>query len=250
MRKIQPIVIVAVLLAAACAGCSAGSNTSGNGAAAGSGNASSSIKSESSSAAEKVMQPLKIVKCTYKTGHIAYPRVSGIPSRTIGRRINNELRQFAEKTYHQQAALLARYQKDRQEADNLPAYSLDLSYSVKYNDRGKLSILATAYEYEGGAHGTPLLTSFNYRINQSAKNVRLEDNFASEAHFQAADRYVAAYTRSHLQNYPFAQDNHDLTIAGHPFYWTIGGLYVVFGPYELGPYSDGTKTVFVPARFF
>ena len=151
-------------------------------------------------------------------------------------------------------------------------YELSLSYQLLNDTPQMVVVAADGSSYTGGAHGQPLVARFVW-LPQSQKLLTVHEllptaqgmialgNYAREqlhtalslrveaddlppieraALIKSADRMIDAGTQPDADN--FGQFQPLLARTGR-----IAALRFVFPPYQVGPYSDGTQSVDVPA---
>ncbi|MFT4249704.1 MAG: hypothetical protein QM581_16990 [Pseudomonas sp.] len=152
-------------------------------------------------------------------------------------------------------------------------YELSLSFQTLVDTPALVAVAADGGRYTGGAHGEPLVARFvwlkgprkpltaetlipdernwagigNYvaaRLHEAALTRAQADRLTPEEQaslLSSADRMIAAGTTAKAAN--FSQFQPLVDGAGR-----ITALRFVFPPYQVGPYSDGTRTVDVPAK--
>ena len=152
-------------------------------------------------------------------------------------------------------------------------YDLALSFTELLDSPVLVAIAADGSSYTGGAHGAPLIARFVWLPQQQrmlsaaelipdAKGWQVVSEFVREQLHTAlsqridADEMPPADRAEMLENAggmidagtepkaaSFAQFEPMLAADGR-----LAGLRFVFAPYQVGPYSDGTQTVEVPAE--
>ncbi len=151
-------------------------------------------------------------------------------------------------------------------------YELSLSFTQVASTPQLVAIAADGSSYTGGAHGNPLLARFVWLAKQNKLLTAAElipdpkswqgisDRVREQLHaalsqrvdadglsptdraevVKNASRMIDEGTGPEVAN--FTQFEPVLSADGH-----IAALRFVFAPYQVGPYSDGTQTVEVPA---
>lgn len=151
-------------------------------------------------------------------------------------------------------------------------YELSLSFDTLLDTPSLVAVAADGSRYTGGAHGEPLVARFVWlkqaqrpltaealipdarnwapvsryvaaRLHEAALARSQGDRLAPEEQaslLQSSDRMIAEGTAAKAAN--FAQFQPLVDARGQ-----IAALRFVFPPYQVGPYSDGTQTVDVPA---
>jgi hypothetical protein len=121
----------------------------------------------------------------------------------------------------------------------LPAYDYRIDFEVTYNRDNLLSLNTTQYFYMGGAHGEPLLLSYNVDL-RSGKTLALTDLFddARTAKVILALGVYESIKADPEKYFPDAADS-----AGVPddqqFYLQDGQVVLHYGIYELAPFAAG-----------
>jgi hypothetical protein len=173
--------------------------------------------------------------------------------------------------------------KDFLDASNAPDrvagtdYTLDLNFAVARRTADFVSVTASGSSFIGGAHGMPILASFNLDI-ADGKLKTLSDLFADaqtglqavsvECRRQLEGRYEAKLRADPGSMTPAQQDSNIQSMkrwiekgtqpaAGNFDVFLIDGLdtraigvTVIFPPYQVAAYADGPQQVEVPAKVF
>lgn len=179
-----------------------------------------------------------------------------------------ELKQYAEAA----RAELEQALPQRKSSPGAPLYDLTLSFTELHSGPDLIAIAADGSRFTGGAHGEPLIARWvwlpreNRRLTAAelvpsprswetiARNVREQlytalsqrldaDGLAPEERanmLRTAGKMIDEGTRPDPRH--FSTFEPVMTPAGK-----IAALRFVFPPYQVGPYSDGTQTVDVPA---
>ncbi|HZH44316.1 MAG TPA: DUF3298 domain-containing protein [Lysobacter sp.] len=162
--------------------------------------------------------------------------------------------------------------KQRQGAPGTPPYDLSLSFAEIYAAPDLVAYGADGSIYTGGAHGAPLIARFVW-LPKENRLLRSADLIAGPQGWQAISDYVreqlstaisqrvdadalgAAEREEVLRNaLRMIEDGTEPSAEDFALFepmptadGKLGGLRFVFPPYQVGPYSDGTQTVEVPA---
>ena len=199
--------------------------------------------------------PAKITKQNYKNlSDITYPQISGL-KKTAQDKINKVLKAHAKKSYASYLETQQREkeaQKDVKQCKEFPyscQYEYTLTYQVKYNQDGKLSILVYDYTYEGGAHGLAAVTSYNFTIS-SGSQVKINNILTSSNKYQKVQKYAYTYMKKHPEIFYVTKQSEVPVHKNSQFYYTSDGIYLIFQSYEVGPYSSGHPTVKVPSSVY
>ncbi|MBS0570396.1 MAG: DUF3298 domain-containing protein [Proteobacteria bacterium] len=158
-----------------------------------------------------------------------------------------------------------------------PDFNLTLTFAVARHTADFVSATASGSSFTGGAHGMPILASFNLDLT-SGKIVQLPDLFAApDAGLQAiaaeCQRQLDGRFDAQLRNDPGTMTPAQLAAATQarrvwidkgtapiPANFTTFlidgldapaiGIAVIFPPYQVAPYVDGPQQVEVPAKVF
>lgn len=186
---------------------------------------------------------------------LKYPQVSGLTSKSAQKKINASLLGAAKKSY--KAYLEVKKQEKEAKGDknckDFPSschYEYQSLYKVKYNTSGKLSILYTDYQYTGGAHGISAVTSYNYSLS-SGKQYKISDILKTKSNFAKVQKYAYKYFSSQEPYSYFVNKVSDVPVNKNTqFYFTKGGIYLIFQEYEVGPYAAGNPTIKIPSSLY
>lgn len=204
----------------------------------------------------KISKPaVKVTKHKYKKiSDLTYPQVKGLRSKSAEKKINSTLLNHTKESYKDYVSV----QKDKKElqkedfCEGNPYYcnlEYHLFYKVKYNQGNKLSILYTDYYYEGGVHGLHYVSSYNFNL-KNGKRVKLNDILNSKTKRSKVKKYAYNYMKKNQQTF-FDIELKDVVINNNTqFYYTDGGIYLIFQIYEVAPYSSGNPTVKIPASVY
>lgn len=151
-------------------------------------------------------------------------------------------------------------------------YELSLAFQQVLDTPSIVAVAADGSRYTGGAHGEPLVARFVWlpahnEMLTAQKLVATRDGWASVGQYIAAQLHDAARQRTEADKLPppdaeallknadkmiaegtaaeagnFEQFVPLLDAAGK-----IAAVRFIFPPYQVGPYSDGTQSVDVPA---
>jgi hypothetical protein len=160
------------------------------------------------------------------------------------------------------------------ESLNAPPYALDLEFNVSRRTADFVSVLANGSADMGGAHPAPIIASFNLHTDDG-KLIGLADLFSepgaalnaisAEARRQLEGRYEAKLRDSlPAKDQPsglktmheWVWRGTEPTAANFSVFFVDGleakaiGLTLIFPPYQVASYADGTQQVEVPAKVF
>ncbi len=128
-------------------------------------------------------------------------------------------------------------------------YSVTLTYKVMRNDPRIFSVLFQGDVFTGGAHGLPVVQSFNLRLPEG-RELALGDLVAGPPALERISRLARAELTRRLSKDGATQFIQDGT-APKPesfavFAWLPDALVVEFPPYQVAPYVYGTQSVTIP----
>ena len=204
-----------------------------------------------------------VIGITYPQSATKYPKLA------------TELKAYAESARAQLLAAAAERQQREpagEGSEGATLYDLSLTFTEVLDSPELVAYAAEGSMYTGGAHGMPLLAHFVWlpqkdrrltaealvpqedgwqdiaahvreqlrtALSQRADGAALSPAQRSEM-LGNASRMIDAGTEADVEN--FRQFEPVVDGAGH-----VTGLRFVFAPYQVGPYSDGTQAVEVPA---
>lgn len=200
--------------------------------------------------------PGYVVGITYATQAAKYPGLA------------RELKRYADDA----RAELIDAASGRTAKDNPSPYELSLTFDDVVDSPDLMAVSADGSSYTGGAHAAPLIARFVWLPKQN-KLLTAQELVPDKAGWAAVSQYVREQLHSALSQ---RIDADDLAPAVRAEQIETGGrmiddgtgadpanfamfepvrgadgkisaLKFVFAPYEVGPYSDGTQTVEVPA---
>jgi hypothetical protein len=151
-------------------------------------------------------------------------------------------------------------------------YELSLAFETVVDTPSVVAVAADGSRYTGGAHGEPLVARFVWLPQQQApltadKLIPSPQGWTAVGQYVAARLHEAAAQRSEADKLPPEDaaellknadkmiadgtngqaSNFDQFVPVMDGAGKISALRFVFAPYQVGPYSDGTQTVDVPA---
>lgn len=195
---------------------------------------------------------------------ITYP---GLASKYPG--LADELRRYA----MQARAGVVEAATRRSAAPGTPLYDLTLTFTGLVDSPALVAVAADGSRYTGGAHSEPLVARFVWlpqenRLLTAAELVPGAAGWKAVAANVREQLYTALSQRVDADALPPAERAALMKSAGGMIeqgtapdakhfsmfepvmtpQGTIGALRFVFPPYQVGPYSDGTQTVEVPAH--
>ncbi|RDZ28269.1 DUF3298 and DUF4163 domain-containing protein [Lysobacter silvisoli] len=160
----------------------------------------------------------------------------------------------------------------RKKGEGSAPYDLSLNFTEVLDSPGLVAVAAEGSSYTGGAHGAPLIARFVW-LPQQNKMLTATELVPDKQGWTAISRYVREQLHSALSQRVDADELEpaeraevvesagrmiDDGTGADPANFALfepvvapdgkmTALRFVFAPYEVGPYSDGTQTVEVPA---
>jgi hypothetical protein len=188
----------------------------------------------------------KWVEHTYKNKKfLRYPQITGLSSKTAEKKINEALLKHIQGSYKTYLEVMKEGKADH--STHFP-YQYDVSYKVKYATSNQLSLLFNDYQYTGGAHGITAVTSYNFNAN-TGKQYRLTDIVKTKSKVLKVQKY--AYKALHKLYPDFVQKVSDVPVNKNTqFYFTKGGIYLLFQEYDVAPYAAGNPVVKIPESLY
>lgn len=200
--------------------------------------------------------PNYVVGITYDTQAAKYPGLA------------KELKTYAD----QARAELIESANGRTAKENPSPYELSLTFNDILDTPDLVAVSADGSSYTGGAHAAPLIARFVWLPKQN-KQLKAAELVPQKQGWDAISRYVREQLHSALSQRIDADDlapavraeqietggrmiddGTEADPANFAMFEPVkaadgklSGLKFVFAPYEVGPYSDGTQTVEVPA---
>ncbi len=125
-------------------------------------------------------------------------------------------------------------------------YSAHVNYRVTRNDGRLISIVASLYQYTGGAHGLTYYEPFTLDV-KTGKLLQLGDLFAPEVNYKAT---IAQEVQRQISENPENYFSPRLEQGWEPdqrrFYLTDEGIVIFFDLYEIAPYVAGIPEFLIP----
>lgn len=200
--------------------------------------------------------PDYIIGISYQTPAAKYPGLAA------------ELKRYADAA----RADLIEAAQARKKGEGSAPYDLSLNFTEVLDSPTLVAVAAEGSSYTGGAHGSPLIARFVW-LPQQNQLLKATDLVPDKKGWDAISRYVREQLHSALSQRVDADDlapaeraevvesagrmiddGTDADPANFALFEPVvtpdgklSALRFVFAPYEVGPYSDGTQTVEVPA---
>ncbi|ULL17535.1 DUF4163 domain-containing protein [Paenibacillus sp. H1-7] len=182
------------------------------------------------------------------TVNISIPVVQGMKDTKYQAELNDSIYQQARKDLDamklqaKQGAEAA-----KQSGYEFRPYDLTVAYEVKADggtdDKDHLSIKTATYTYTGGAHGMTRIDTYNVSDQAQAARIELKDMFGSQ-YKDIINKFIKEEIAKKPENY-FADGFKGISDT-QTFYIEKGNAVIVFGQYEIAPYSSGTPEFRIP----
>lgn len=217
-------------------------------------------KQNSQTLKENAISLKQYSKADNYTISISYPEFSGINNTAVQNKINSDIKNYILNLFDQDK----KSAKENCNFSNLPGGApdwqceYDLGSDSFDTAGGKiLSIKFEYYQFTGGAHGGTEVEFLNYNLATGEK-INWQNVFKKDSNYLqlVADYSKADLTKNLLQSKdgqlsdsdwiqtgtdPKTKENYTTNIG-----FTNGGLDVVFGQYQVAPYSTGMPEVVIP----
>lgn len=200
--------------------------------------------------------PDYVIGISYQTPAAKYPGLAA------------ELKRYADAA----RADLIEAAQARKKGEGSAPYDLSLNFTEVLDSPTLVAVAAEGSSYTGGAHGAPLIARFVW-LPQQNRLLKATDLVPDKKGWDTISRYVREQLHSALSQRVDADDlapaeraevvesagrmiddGTDADPANFALFEPVvavdgkmTALRFVFPPYEVGPYSDGTQTVEVPA---
>lgn len=202
----------------------------------------------------KFIVSVKVSQKKYKNiSALKYPQVSRLKSKSAEKKINQTLENYAKNSYKAYLQTEKDEKEHRKEgwcSGSMCNYTYSTSYQVKFNQDGKLSILMTSYYYGGGAHGMGEVTSFNFTTSNGNQQ-KISNILTSKSKYTKVQKYAYNYMKNREPFKGMIEKQSDVPVnKNSQFYYTSGGIYLVFQEYEVAAYAAGNPTVKIPSSVY
>lgn len=180
---------------------------------------------------------------------VRYPLISGLSAQADAT-FNSESKKRAIEVASEFEQEAREAYKEAPEAAGLSAQSLIVDFETKHLSQRLLTLLIHGSEYTGGAHPN----SFYYILAidpKSGRKIPVEDFFSGPKYLEQLSRLSAEALNKRTEELntdskwitegtaPKA-DNFDVIWPGED------GLYILFTPYQVAPYSSGATSIIIP----
>ena len=123
-----------------------------------------------------------------------------------------------------------------------------MSYEVKFNENNLLSIVMNADMYTGGAHGSTIVTSYNFNILMG-QQLFVGDIAKNQTNLNKIKDY--AINELSKRDYGFNEELKNIELNNNrPFYFTQNGIILMFQEYEVAAYPAGRPEVKIPIEVY
>ncbi|MCM3772354.1 MULTISPECIES: DUF3298 and DUF4163 domain-containing protein [Priestia] len=183
--------------------------------------------------------------------NISYPEASGLFNKPFEASFNRKFLNIAKETQQANKELKEQEKKDRENGWATGPYFQNMKYSVPYNQDNILSISVTNDKYSGGAHGMTWINTYNYNLLK-AKQLSLKDVITDQKQLGKVNKYIREQmiARNKKGAQFWVDDFKSVNLTQDQFYYMDGGIVIIFGEYEYGPYANGISFFKVPYSVF
>jgi len=142
---------------------------------------------------------------------------------------------------------------DKPDDDSSGKSDLTLDYAVARNDAKMLVVTFSGSEYgAGAAHPNPVFATFNFMI-PSGTQVELADLVDGQRALNRISALAMPLLRKQLAANDGSIDSGWMNTGAGPqasnfqiFEWLPAGLRIIFPPYQVASYADGTHVITIP----
>lgn len=183
----------------------------------------------------------------YLTIDTVYPFLSG---QSEGIDIINQSLEVKNQEYIEYAKELGEEGAEYAKNEYFTPSSFDLNYTLSYNAGGIINVLFDGYDYTGGAHGMPTLTSEIFDLN-TGKSLTLSDFVTVDAG-SFHDRVYEEFEKLYHEEPGMFFEGDSLTYMDEgisldmSFHLEDAGITFYFHPYEVSFYAAGFIKVTIP----
>ncbi|MFT8872276.1 MAG: DUF3298 and DUF4163 domain-containing protein [Sporolactobacillus sp.] len=191
------------------------------------------------------------VKIEKLSDGVFYPAIAGAPNQDVQATINTVFRRHAENI----AALDRKYKQQYAHDQFISAsgaYYAHTQPAVRFNAHCRLSVSFTDETYTGGAHGMHKETVYNYRL-KDGKRLALGDVVHGKKEWQklnASLKQQMVDLKKQGRYDFFLESFKGVDPERTQFFFSPGGITIVFQEYEVAPYSNGIIHLKVPFKVF
>lgn len=187
-------------------------------------------------------------EASYGSVYVQYPQLESFARKDVQEKINNVLRTKAEQYIRAGEDLLDGYAEYAAEAgEEAPDVLFEAGYSVTYNEKNKLSLQFSVYEYSGGAHGMYDYEPFNFNL-ETGEEITLKEAALGNANYVSIinEEIKKQIVRQDLPLLsPFETIEPD-----RRYYMRGNSLVIFFSLYEYTPYAAGIPEFPIPLSKF
>lgn len=175
---------------------------------------------------------------------LQYPHIDGLTNETVQDGINRMFKEAADEARLE--GLKNAEERERISASGYSSpnkYETYFDYSLKYNQKGLLSVVLMDYQYTGGAHGSMVQSSYTFNLN-TGEEYRLKDLFKDDVDYVTfisdtvkdtiVERVREEILPEDIEPFETIRDDHD-------FYLSNDGVVVYFQQYEHWCYAAGIQ---------
>ena len=178
------------------------------------------------------------------TFSIRIPQLTGAAAGAWQAQFNKEIRDFAE-SFTEELKEIVRSSEEAGIEFRAPYQGL-IDFAVKLNRGGLLSVVITAYNYTGGAHGITTRDYINLDLT-TGKTIQFADLFPTESERERAAEVVNARIQEDPDWFFISRFTPDMFRSDQGFYLEQERAVICFELYEIAPYAAGIQEFAVSA---
>ncbi|WP_182299025.1 PdaC/SigV domain-containing protein [Cohnella cholangitidis] len=173
---------------------------------------------------------------------IHYPQISEFADAAVQKKVNELLKSEAEANADAARESLSESLGEASD-EALPPASFEGTYTITYNERGKLSLYVDYYIYTGGAHGSTARVPYTFDL-ATGELLELKDVTGGNAKYVSI---INAKIKSQIKARGLGLISPFETIEpNREYFLKHGGVVIYFGQYEYTPYAAGMPEFEIP----
>jgi len=178
------------------------------------------------------------------TGRIAYPEI--VSDDENAKIFNEMVKEFAYSKKSRAISEIFTYAEDayimsKEKGFEYFPYMAELSFDIKYNKNGLISVVFAESNFSGGVHPDFVMTSINYSV-PTGNEIKKEDRLgldSSRIEKRVKKAFEIMIKSEPEAFYSDALDCLNKNIDSVGWYMTDDGVYFYFNPYVIAPYARG-----------
>lgn len=175
----------------------------------------------------------------YAEIQLKIPQIRGMANERWQSEFNAELATAITKFKQEILELASQVYADFGDETTMP-YAGMVTYEVKLNQGGLLSLTLRYYTYTGGAHGMTFVEYLNFDLT-TGRSLKFAEFFSTEADLNYAIQGITQQISAEPERYFINEFNKGLFGEEQDFYLQEDGVVICFGLYEIAPYASGIQ---------